>query len=217
MNTVNTPNAGVDLIRIHKVITRGLVVSIKHSQGNGPEQAHRDGFRSYVRALVALLHGHHLGEDEIAFPFWKGRVSHEDLDKLYQQHQAMLPLLEKVEAWMENVAAWESTLLAELNDVFRELDALWHGHITLEESVLGPDNSAELLSPEENLQLSQRLAAHGQQHSQPSELVLPFVLYNLDGADRQAMMANLPAELTAHVIPVVWKAAWEPMQQFFLE
>jgi hypothetical protein len=217
MNAAKTPNAGADLIRLHKTITRGLSVAQRECQGDGPQVDQRRGLQLYVQALTALLHAHHLGEDEISFPFWKGRVPQSELDTLAQQHQKMMPLLEKVEAWLaSNGAAWEADGLAMLKGTLGELDALWHTHIQLEENTLGPENSAQFLTPEENLQLAQQLAAHGQQHSNPAELVLPFVLYNLEGEDRQGMIATLPTELAQHVIPVVWKPAWAPMQPFLL-
>jgi iron-sulfur cluster repair protein YtfE (RIC family) len=217
MSETNFHNAGQSLIRIHKTITRGLAVTIQHSQGNGPNPEQQDGFQRYTRALVGLLHAHHLGEDEVAFPFWKGRAPQDELDTLYQQHQEMLPLLDQVSAWLDDgKAAWEATALAELNQALVALNELWHTHITREEDVLGPETSSKMLSHEENVQLDQQLAAHGQQHAQPSELVMPFVLYNLEEADRQAFAKNLPPELVQHVIPVVWKPTWEPMQPFFI-
>ena len=82
---------------------------------------------------------------------------------------------------------------------------------------MGPDQAGQMLTPEENAQLGAQLTAHGQQHAQPSELVLPFVLYNLPLDDRQAMMADMPPVVTGHLIPIAWKAAWEPMQPFLLE
>jgi hypothetical protein len=49
MSTPPPPNVGIDLIRVHKAVTRALVVSIQNSQGNGPEAVLRDGFQLYGR------------------------------------------------------------------------------------------------------------------------------------------------------------------------
>ena len=71
MSTASTPNAGSSLIRIHKVITRALLVSMQNSQGNGPEPELRLGFQRFEQALHSGLLAHHDGEDEISFPFLK--------------------------------------------------------------------------------------------------------------------------------------------------
>ncbi len=69
MSTEISRNIGTDLIRVHKVITRAITVSNWYSRASGPEAALRDGFQSYERALGIFLNSHHIGEDEVAFPF----------------------------------------------------------------------------------------------------------------------------------------------------
>ena len=60
------------LLRIHKIISRALNVSIQKcdeylaKQGIPPEEA--AGFLMYVTTLKRIVHSHHLTEDEIAFP-----------------------------------------------------------------------------------------------------------------------------------------------------
>jgi len=212
------PNVGVDLVRIHKVITRGLAVVADRSQGSGPEPARRAGFQAYVRALTALLRAHHDGEDELAFPFWRAKAPQAPIDKLAHHHRLMTPLLDKMQAWLDTgEAGWADAPLAGLHADVEALNQLWRTHIRLEEAVMGPDQAGQMLTPEENAQLGAQLTAHGQQHAQPSELVLPFVLYNLPLDDRQAMMAVMPPVVTGQLIPIAWKAAWEPMQPFLLE
>ena len=69
------PNVGTDLIRIHKVVTRALEVSKQNSlNASLPDEVLQSGFASYVRSLIILLHEHHAGEDELAFPFWRTRL-----------------------------------------------------------------------------------------------------------------------------------------------
>jgi hypothetical protein len=93
---------------------------------------------------------------------------------------------------------------------------LWHTHIPIEEATFGPQQAAQLLTPEENGRLDGELAGHSAKNAQPSELVLPFVLYNLAGEDRQAMAQTLPPVVAQQLIPA-WKPAWAPMQPFFLD
>jgi len=214
---VSAPNPGADVVRIHKVITRGLAISIEYGQGDGPEQAQRDGYQRYVKALSGLVHGHHQGEDLIAFPFWNSKLPEGPFERLASEHRDMLPLLARIDAWLASgEAAWKGPALVGLQSALGALDQLWHPHISVEEATLGPENSAHLLSAEENTQLAAELAAHGQAHSQPAELVMAFIFYNLTSEDREAMMAVLPPVVSQELVPVVWRPAWEPMRPFLL-
>jgi hypothetical protein len=86
----------------------------------------------------------------------------------------------------------------------------------LEEATVGPENSQKYLTPIENEQLSKQLAEHGQVHSQPNELVMPFVVYNLAVDDRTEFIKLLPPVLAQQLIPIAWKNVWEPMTPFLL-
>jgi len=217
MSTFPTPNVGVSLIRIHTVISRGLSISIEHSQGAGPAPAQQDGFQRYERALVSTLAAHHDGEEQIAFPFLETKLPDGPFDVLIQQHQQITSILERIKAWLEKGEdAWQPDSLASLHAALVELDTLWHVHIPIEERLFGPQAAAALLTPEENGRLDGQLAGHSAQHAQPSELVLPFVLYNLAGEDRSAMAQTLPPMVTQQLIPS-WKPAWAPMQPFLLD
>lgn len=210
-------NVGNALVRIHKVITRALIVSIEQVQGGGPEPGLRDGFQRYLRALSIALHAHHLGEDEVAFPFWQQRDVSLPLVELTHQHRQIEPLLEELNAWLQlDETAWTPASLGALHTSLKTLEALWHDHITLEEKHMSAQNATRYLTPEENRQLSADLAAHGQQHAQPSPLVLPFVLYNLGSAEREEMAATLPPPVL-QLIPGEWKATWAPMGPFLLQ
>ena len=212
------PNAGRDLMRIHKVITRALVVTVETTQGAGPAPELRPGFHSYVRALVSLLHAHHTGEDEIAFPFWRERLPEGPFDLLSSHHRAMIPVLDRIGVWVAlDSGAWEAAALTWLSRDLSALQALWRPHIVLEEATVGEGPSAERLSPAENAQLAGELAAHGTAHAQPAELVMPFILYNLPAADRESFARVLPPIVTQQLVPGPWRAAWAPMTPFLLE
>jgi hypothetical protein len=217
MSATELPNAGVDLVRIHKAITRGISVSTLVSQGNGPQPALWPGFTIFLRALSVLLHAHHLGEDEVAFPFWRVKNPAAPIDQLSSEHQLMLPLLDQIDAWRRSGEAWEARDFTGLHTSLNSLGELWTRHIALEEVVMGPEKSTELLTPEENAQLTGLLSAHGQQHSQPSEIILPFVLYNLEPEVRAQFAKNFPPLIVEQLIPNAWKEAWAPMKPFLLE
>jgi hypothetical protein len=217
MSTDPLPNVGADLLRIHKVITRALNVALQNSQGANLAERHREGFVTYVRALTILFHAHHAGEDELAFPFWRIRLPAGPFDKLGEQHYQMVAHLSQIERWLgAGSTAWQLDALSELHHTLTELLTLWQTHIALEEAAVGPENARQYLTPAENEQLGRQLAEHGQAHAQPSELVMPFVIYNLSGAERAEFVQLLPPVIPQQLVPLAWKAAWSPMTPFLL-
>lgn len=211
------PNVGKDLVRIHKVVTRALNVSLQYSQETNLPDNYRQGFSNYVRSLAILLHAHHSSEDEIAFPFWKTRLPSGPFDKLSEHHRQMSLFVEQVKQWVESGSnAFQGNALAELHRTLSGLHDLWGTHIALEEDTVGPEKSRQYLSPSENEQLGKQLTEHGQALSQPGELVMPFVVYNLSGSDREELLGLLPPVLSGQLIPITWKAVWESMTPFLL-
>ncbi len=218
MSFETSRNAGTDLIRIHKVITRAITVSNWYSRASGPEQALREGFQSYERALVISLNAHHLGEDEIVFPFIENKVIETSFKQLRDDHRKIEGLLKEMSDWIEKgSAAWDASALTELNKTITKLEKLWYAHIALEEEHIGPKALEHLISYEENVLLGEQIGAHAQQHAQPAELVLPFMLYNMPADDRAVMAQGLPPVVVDQFIPIAWKATWEPMQPFLLD
>lgn len=211
------PNAGEDLERIHKVISRALALARECSMAPGVAESQRAGFCAYTRALTILLHAHHSGEDTLAFPFWHERFAEGPFDTLIAQHQAMIRSLEELERWVDaGPSAWENSALSRLHTALSELQQLWLEHIALEEATIGQTASGRYLTPEENQQLAQLLAEHGQAHSVPNALVLPFIIYNLAGKDRIAFTRLLPKVVVEQLIPGPWKDIWAPMSPFLL-
>lgn len=211
------PNAGNDLVRIHKVITRALKVSLDNSREPNLPESQRPGFIAYVRCLVILLHAHHTGEDELAFPLWQARLPAGPFDVLGEQHRQMIPYLDQIERWTAaGLDAWQASVLGELHHTLSDLQNLWEAHIALEEETVGPEMSRQHLSPSENEQLGRQLSEHGQAHSQPGELVMPFIVYNLSTEDREVFIRLLPPVVSGQLIPVAWKPAWEAMIPFLL-
>ena len=126
MPTQPSPNPGADLIRIHRVITRALEVSLEECQGSGPAPALRQGFHSYVLSLASAVHAHHLGEDEVAFPFWQKMEPQLPIDQLSITHRLILPLLDRLHFWLEaGDSAWEPASIAHLRAVLTALISLW--------------------------------------------------------------------------------------------
>ena len=211
------PNVGTDLVRIHKVISRAISVALQRVRDPNTAEKHRSGFLIYLHALTIVLHAHHLGEDEVAFPFWKIRFPSGPFDALGRQHRQMIVFLEQIDQWIKSGdEAWQECALSDLQQVLSGLQAIWQKHIALEEDAIGPVNAQQYLSVSENQQLGRQLSEHGQAHSQPGELVIPFIVYNLSGSNREEFVKLLPPEVSGQLIPIVWKNAWQPMMPFLL-
>lgn len=211
MSESNKPNIGADLIRIHSVITRGLDVSIEHSQSFAqegyPDASTREGFVSYVQTLVPVLHAHHLTEDDLAFPYFREKLPDVPFDLLTAQHREMQPILDEIKAAIEEVAAdaQASESLNDLNRALIKMAEIWHPHIQREEDHLSVEKADALLDIEEHISLGKMFAEHNQEHSGPDYLVVPFLLYNLSAEDRAIMSQVMPPIVTQQLVPIAWK------------
>ena len=216
------PNLAQDLVRIHKVISRGLNVSMTRGSEflleGFPDQSIRQGFTDYLRSLVSVIAAHHLGEDEIAFPALKDGQLAAPYGRLGADHKKIEAALNPViktfsEAAGENPTAGLEVVVKGL----KEVSAIWKPHINMEEKSFASTAIAEKLSPEEQAQVSVSLGKYAQEHAGPPFLVLPFVLFNLAGADRADMENTLPKMVVEQLIPGEWKERWSPMKPFLLD
>jgi len=87
----------------------------------------------------------------------------------------------------------------------------------VEETSFTSQAFAEALTAEEGSQLNGDIGKFTSEHSSPSELVLPFVLFNLAGADREGMAGSIPAAVMQELVLKEWRPKWEPMQPFLLD
>ena len=208
-------NIAAELVRIHRVITRGLKVAIEHSQSFAregyPDATTQEGFIAYVRTLVSVTHGHHLTEDEVAFPHVRDKLPDAPWDSLMRQHREMESLLKRIEASIEEGA------LDELNRIVRELADIWGPHIEVEQTHESIEVAAKLWDEDEHVKMARMFAEHSQQHSGPDYLAVPFVLFNLSPEDRAAISAQMPPVVTQELVAVVCKDKWAPMKPFLLE
>ena len=223
MSEMSKPNVGADLRRIHAIVTRGLEVSIERSRAFAaqgyPDTATREGFVSYVRALASVLHGHHLTEDEVAFPFFQEKLPGAPFDEWSADHRRMELILEEIQAAIERVAAEAEAgeSLLELNDALAKMEELWPPHIRQGEEHLSAQAADELMDLDEQIQLARQLAQFSQEHAGPDYLVVPFMLYNLTPEDRATMAQAMPPIVTQQLVPQVWKEKWASMQPFLLD
>jgi hemerythrin-like domain-containing protein len=218
MSQLHGPDVAADLVRIHRVITRGLEVSIRHSRAP-LRAATAAGFVTYVQTLAWVLHGHHVGEDQAAFPFFRQKQIDAPYLLLVAEHGQMQAILDEVKPAVDRLAAepGDRKSLAFVHQALSQLAGVWHPHIAREEAHLTSQAIAAAIGVEEQMSLAKGFAEHAQQNSGPNYLAVPFVLYNLSAEDRAGMVRVMPPEVTQHLVPVVWKDQWAPMKPFLLD
>jgi hemerythrin-like domain-containing protein len=223
MSELGKPNVGADLRRLHLIITRALDVAIEHShsfaQAGYPDESTREGFVSYVQTLVSVLHSHHLTEDEVAFPHFRDLIPDVPFDELTAQHEEMTPLLDRISAIVEGLAAdpQADAALKDLNGALTGVRDLWHPHIQIEEKHLRAEKAAELFDVDEQIKLGEMFAKHSQEHAGPDYMVMPFLLYNLPVEERAILSQGMPPVVTQQLVPVAWKEKWVSMRPFLLD
>jgi hypothetical protein len=211
-----------ELLRIHRVFTRSIGVGLKFSQQFSTtgfqDLTEREGFYNYIRALCILLDSHHTGEEMIAFPQVRIRIPTAPVDQLCADHEKIMQILDEINGLLKRADAKETdgVILAGINQAFSRLNDLWNDHIHVEEDVLSARKIYAVFKPFEQSEMSEKLSEHGQKTSEPGFLTLPFVIYNLEGEDREKMIQLMPPVLTQQLIPVVWKDKWSSMKPFLL-
>jgi hemerythrin-like domain-containing protein len=215
------PNIGSNLVRVHRAVTRAFDVAIDSGQQlaaqGWPDEGTREGYTNYVCSLISFLRGHHLGEDELIFPYFRDKLPDLPYDQLGREHHALEAILVRLEGILDAGAAGGASLaLAELVGDLQAGRGLWHPHIRVEEEHLAPEVLGRLLPVEEHVRLGRASAEHSQAHAGPDYLVVPFFLYNLGEEDRAALMRVMPPIVTEQLVPHVWKEKWASMKPFLL-
>lgn len=223
MSESSKPNIGAVMVRVHKAITRGLDVSSKRSavfvQEGYPDAVTREGFVTYVRTLGWVMNAHHLGEDDVAFPYLRSKLPDAPYDELLAEHGEMKEILEELRVAVEAVGAQAQAgdSLNGLNRTVTRLADLWHPHIEKEQLYLYDIGKTEaVMDVDEQIRLSREVAEHSQRQADPAFMV-PFILYNLSPEERANMAQTMPPVMIQEMVPGVWKEKWAPMEPFLLD
>jgi hemerythrin-like domain-containing protein len=219
MNQQASPNFASAMLAFHRIITRGLAVSLENARrGNPAIDDNPSGFSDYIHSLASVLHSHHLTEDEIVFPYMEKVLPGPPYDRLSSDHKLMESLIETLEDANGRWKAGAGDAVGEMSSSIGGLDGLWHPHIAIEEKeIYVPEKLEELIEPEEHLRLMQQSAELGMKNMGPHSLVVPFLLYNLEPGPRSMLASRMPSEMIEQLVPVVWKDQWAPMKPFLLE
>jgi len=223
MSEAPKPNIAVSLFTLHKVITRGLEVSIKSasqfSESGFPDEFTAEGYLNYLRAMISILNSHHLVEDELAFPYFKDKLPQAPFDALSAQHHEMVPMLGEIQTMIAKIETKEQVKsgLKDLLEILTRLNDAWHAHIPIEEKNFDIAVLDAMLPVDEHLRLIKQYSEHSQENSGPPYLTIPFILYNLPPETRNVLAKGMPEELTQKLVPIVWKDRWESMGEFLLD
>ncbi len=166
-----------------------------------------------------MLNAHHLTEDEVIFPYFREQMWEAPFDLLMAQHHAMVRLLDEMKVEIDEAESRPQTIepFASIACVATELAETWHPHIVNEETVFSAERIDARVAPDEQLRLGKLSTEHGMAHSGPDYLVVPFILYNLSPEQRETLTDEMPPIVTQQLVPIAWKAQWEPMSPFLLE
>jgi len=204
------------LLRIHKIITRGLSISIRKCDEYLVKQdipsGEATGFSMYVSTLKWIAHSHHLSEDDIAFPYFKNYIE-APYNLLKDDHNAMARILDALDQCLLDVS---SSGVGKLREVLDEFNKLWEPHIKIEEENFTSKKLHAVIGMKEQLNLVEKLGEHSIKNSGHGPLALPFLCYNLEGKDREAFMKPIPWIAKKILVPYIWKSQWKPMSPFLL-
>ncbi len=133
------------LLSIHSVITRGLGVAKSRSQlfaQHGlADVSLRSGFVSYVASFVSVTHAHHLTEDELIFPHFRGLIREAPYDLWAAQHQEISSLLDETKGAIGEAESNSQAVepFARIGRIASGLADIWHPHIADEESIFSSE------------------------------------------------------------------------------
>jgi hemerythrin-like domain-containing protein len=223
MSNENQPNIGEDYIRFHKVMTRGLAVSLQNIneflQIGALEKLNREGFLKYVQSFSQVLHGHHLVENEKIFPYFKDKLPEVPYERLMSEHEIFKSGLLEINSGAGHLMSGKDELnsLKLLKSGFSKIDQIWHPHIQIENTQLYGQIGSLNIDLEEMIRIQKEDGEFFQKHTDPAYLVVPFVLYNLSPEDRAIAAQGFPEMVTKQLVPIDWKDKWTSMQPFLLK
>ena len=220
--TTNNPTLAQDLLRIHKVITRGLEVGLKKGKDylisgfSSPEELR--GYSSYIHSFASVLDSHHSGEDLFAFPALRKVLPLAPYSQLATDHRSVEMLLARLPKPITDLSGNQpGEGLNVITDTLAKISEVWYPHIHLEEANFAEEKLNAVLTIDEQKNISAATAKYSQEHSDPPYWVIPFVLFNLDRDERAKMAVNIPPKVMNELVPIVWKDQWSPMKPFLLE
>ena len=213
------PNLAVGMICTHHIITRGLDMTIEHS--NNLDLAERSetsqrGFIDYIQSLKTVITTHHHLETQKIFPYFRDKIPDLPVDRLNKEHGQIGMLLMDIDGTINdlNDKKLNETFIKQLNTALIGINDVWHPHIDVEEQYLTVEVMDQLLDKDETMKLLESYGEFIMERYQPDYLVIPFQYYNLPPKDREIWAQGLPEIITQKLIPGEWKDKWLPMAEY---
>ncbi len=204
------------LLRIHKIISRGLSISIRKCDEYSGKQSippgEATGFSMYLTTLKWVTHAHHLSEDEIIYPYFKDHIK-APYDRLKNDHQDIAGILATLDQCILGIS---SVGVGKLREVLGEFEKLWIPHIRIEEENFTGEKLQMIMGIKEQVNFAKKLGNHGTKNSGPGPLALPFLVYNIEGRDREVFLMHIPWIVKKVLMPIIWKGQWKQMSPFLL-
>lgn len=218
----NQEDAGTDIIRFHRAITRSLEIVIQNVNDfieiGAVEEQKREGFLKYIQTFSTVMNIHHVLENEKIFPYFMDKLPDAPYERLITQHEWVKAALSQINSLIDdlqsNVDELES--LDSLKADLRQIEKIWHPHIRIEEEHIYGKVGSLNLSLEETNRLREEFSQFFEEHAEPASLVMPFLLYNLSPKDRAIQAQQLPKIVTKQLLSVDWKKEWASMQPFLI-
>ena len=225
--TAETPSGtaiGERIVRIHRVISRALDVTIKsgsrYSREGLPDTRTRNGLGTYLDCLATLLYSHHMNEDAFIFPYYQTRAVDAPYERLLDEHQQLEPLIERIRGMVAGpaVARVGVDQMGAIAATATEIRDVWVPHIDAEESWFGPEALSKVMSVEARLDSGHK-GAHNVRRYQPgaSLTLLPFIIYNLEGEERAVFEGTVHWIATKVLVPMFWRKQREKMGRLLLQ
>lgn len=220
MNTI-VPSAAKDLMRIHKVISRGINIDLEKAMvylhSGLPEPRELTGYASYTHSFFSVLSSHHQSEDQVVFPEFKKVLPDAPYEKLGEDHEKISSILSHFPDALANLTGdLENKGLNTIVDCLQKIKQLWGPHISIEETYFSEQALNQVMDIDTQKKLTEMASKHSQEHSEPPHWVIPFIVYNLDKEERALMVSSFHPVIMAELVPKVWKEQWEPMKPFLL-
>jgi hypothetical protein len=219
--TTPTPDLAQDLVRIHKVITRALYISLikgrEYLQSGFPQPQLLHGYSNYIHCLSEVLGSHHRGEDLIAFPAFMKVLPSAPYAQLSADHHVVDLLLASIPQAITDLSGYTPNKGQKaIVDTLGKLSAIWEPHILLEEHFFSKEAINAVINLDEQKRIGEAASKYSQEHSRPPYWIVPFILYNLEPDERALMAASFPPAIVNELVPVMWKDQWAPMKPFLL-
>jgi hemerythrin-like domain-containing protein len=210
------------LLRIHKVITRGLEVGLRaggeYLDKGFTQSQQLTGYAYYVYSLGADLKAHHTSEDMVVFPEARKVLPMAPYERLASDHQKieknLTPLFQAVADLSGEMPEKSVKLIV---DALEKISAVWYPHIQVEESNFSEAAMSSAFPLGEQMRIGEAASKLSQEYATPPYWVIPFTLFNLEPEERKMMLALLPPAMMDELVLKAWKDQWSPMKPFLLD